>query len=633
MKEAIRFTNVTKTFGKTIANKNVSFSVEKGKIYAILGENGSGKTTLMNVVAGIYRQDTGKVYINGKEADIKSPLDAYKYQVGMIHQHFKLVDAFTAVENLAQGVKRSDTPEYRLLKNEEKELGTLRQIKKKIKKLEQMVANEKLIDRELLSRKLKAAREDYDTIKSLKKSERKVKFYNLKTTEKRMNTLCKRYGFVIDPRKHVYDMSVSEKQTLEIVKAINRGADILILDEPTAVLTPQETRHLFDALRSMKEHGHTIIIITHKLNEVKEISDKVVILRQGEYVGEIETKKATISQLTEMMVGHKVNLAIKRDKPVNPQDRLIVKNLKVVNNENHVVVDNVSFVAHSGEILGVAGISGNGQKELLEAISGLYPISSGSITLINPKKNKPLTILHKTMKEVRKLAHDGAFHYSDGKRVDLTKVSNQKIRELVKEKKIVFNDNEIVDLGTKDPLQIRESGIHLAFVPEDRLGMGLVGEMDITDNMMLRTYKHGKGLFVRREKPGQLADKVIKDLSVVTPSKNTRIRFLSGGNIQKVLVGREIAFAPKVFMTAYPVRGLDINSSYAIYNLLQKQKQNDVAVIYVGEDLDVLLDLCDRIMVLCQGKVAGIFDANKVTKDKIGLLMTNGGKGNEASKN
>ncbi|MCQ2752773.1 MAG: ATP-binding cassette domain-containing protein [Bacilli bacterium] len=690
MKEAIRFENVTKKFGKVIANQNVSFSVEKGKIYAILGENGSGKTTLMNVIAGIYRQDAGKVYINGKEADIKSPIDAYRYQVGMIHQHFKLVDAFTAAENMTEGLKREDSPEYKVLKNEEKELGTLREIKKKIKSLDTMIKKEKLVDTEILRNQSKQAHEDYATIRSLKRSEWRVRRYNLRDAKKRMDTLCKRYGFILDPSKHVYDMSVSEKQTLEIVKAINRGADILILDEPTAVLTPQETQHLFKALRSMKEHGHTIIIITHKLNEVKEISDKVVILRQGKYVGEIETKKATIDKLTELMVGKKISLDIKRTKPVNCKERLIVKNLSVQNGEGGLALDDVSFTAYSGEILGIAGISGNGQKELLEAIAGLYPISKGKVTLINPKKDQPLTIQHKTFEEVKKLSADGMLRFKDGsptkfqgllvdirnlvklkfktkdkkkkaeiakqiqaKKAEIKKIreqykidakkpnanvkelrrhalrkvygfSNHTIQKLVDEKKIIFNDNEIVNLDEKDPRQIREAGIHLSFVPEDRLGMGLVGNMDIVDNMMLRTYKHGRGVFVHREKPGQLADKVIKELEVVTPSKYTRVATLSGGNIQKVLVGREIAFSPKVFMTAYPVRGLDINSSYAIYNLLQEQKRSGVAVMYVGEDLDVLLDLCDRILVLAHGKVTGIFDATKVTKEKIGLLMTGG---------
>ncbi|MCQ2792399.1 MAG: ABC transporter ATP-binding protein [Bacilli bacterium] len=633
MKEAIRFEKVTKTFGKVIANRDVSFSVEKGKIYAILGENGSGKTTLMNVVAGIYKQDAGKVYVNGKERNINSPLDAIKYRVGMVHQHFKLVDVFTAVENVAAGLNKYDLPEHKLLKNERKEIGRRFYLWRKVRKLKRAIKKSKLTDLTELQNQLNDVQEKYHTIVNLEKSFRKARRYKLKNVEKRIQTITKRYGFILDPHKRVYDMSVSEKQTLEIIKVLNRGVDTLILDEPTAVLTPQETEHLFKAIRSMKEHGNTVIIITHKLNEVMEISDKVVILRKGEYIGEIETKKASQKILTEMMVGKKVELNIKKSKPKNPQDRLIVKNLQVKNGEGGLAVDNVSFTARSGEILGVAGISGNGQKELLEAIAGLYPISGGDVTLINPKKNQPLTILHKTMKEVRDLAKKGSFHYSDGKKVNLDDKKNKEIVELVKQKKIIFNDNEIVDLASKGPLEIREAGIHLAFVPEDRLGMGLVGDMDITDNMMLRSYKHGKGLFVHRDKPGELADKIINDLDVVTPGKSTRVCLLSGGNIQKVLVGREIAFAPKVFMTAYPVRGLDINSSYTIYNLLEQQKQSGVAVIYVGEDLDVLLELCDRVMVLCQGKVAGIFDPKKTSKEKIGLYMTNGGQAHEKASN
>ncbi|MCQ2795736.1 MAG: ATP-binding cassette domain-containing protein [Bacilli bacterium] len=691
MREAIRFENVTKVFGKVIANRDVSFTIEKGKIYSILGENGSGKTTLMNVIAGIYKQDSGTVYINGEEAFINSPLDAFKYRVGMVHQHFKLVDVFTAIENIAIGLTDKDLPEYNVLKNEEKELGTLSDIQKEIVRLKKVIKKSKLIDIELMQKQLKQVEANYDVIFNLNKSFKEAKKFKLKTIEKRVKTITSRYGFTIDLNKRVCDMSVSEKQTLEIIKVLNRGVNTLILDEPTAVLTPQETEHLFQAIRNMKSHGNTIIIITHKLNEVMEISDKVVILRKGEYIDEIPTYKANQQILTEMMVGKKIELNIKREKPINPQDRLIVKNLYLKDNTNNssftkkknlkneikkikkefgkriddlkasqqklsektlknkvdalklqeaksinelkekfetesgtYVINNVSFTAKSGEILGIAGISGNGQKELLEAIAGLYPISKGNITLINPKKNQPLTILHKTLKEVRELAKQDAFHYEDGSAVDLTNVKNREIIKLVKEKKIIFNENEIIDLASKDPLQIREAGIHLSFVPEDRLGMGLVGDMDITDNMMLRSYKHGPGLFVHREKPGALADKIIEELDVVTPGKSTKVRLLSGGNIQKVLVGREISFAPKVFMTAYPVRGLDINSSYTIYNLLQEQKKTGVAVIYVGEDLDVLLELCDRIMVLCRGKVSGIFDPKKTSKEKLGLYMTDG---------
>lgn len=500
---ALELKNITKTFGAVYANKNVSIDVKQGEILSILGENGSGKTTLMNMVAGIYFPDEGQIFVNGKEVVIKSPKDAFDNKIGMIHQHFKLVDVFTATENIVLGIE-----------------------------------NEK---------------------------------FNLKESKKRVKAITEKYGFVVDLNKKIYEMSVSEKQTVEIIKVLYRGADILILDEPTAVLTPQETRKLFDVLRKMREDGKSIIIITHKLNEVLEISDRVTILRKGELVGTVDTKDATEQSLTEMMVGQKIELNIHRDQPENVKERLVIEDLSVIKKDGTVALDNVQFTAYGGEILGIAGISGCGQKELLESIAGLQTATKKSSILYKPDDLGPQQLVGKTPKEIRNL------------------------------------------------------GIALSFVPEDRLGMGLVGNMDIVDNVMLRSYKEGKSAFLNRKAPKNKADDIISELEVVTPSANTPVRRLSGGNIQKVLVGREIALQPKVLMVAYPVRGLDINSSYTIYNLLNQQKDAGVAVIFVGEDLDVLLQLCDRIVVMCSGKVTGVLDARKTTKEEIGLLMTKTG--------
>jgi len=376
------------------------------------------------------------------------------------------------------------------------------------------------------------------------------------------------YGFDIDPNKKIYEMSVSEKQTVEIIKVLFRGADILILDEPTAVLTPQETKKLFKVLRNMRDSGKAIIIITHKLHEVLSLSDKVAVLRKGEYVGTVVTAQTNESELTEMMVGKKISLNIERSMPQEPKDRLIVKNINCVDREGVKLLDDVSFTARSGEILGIAGIAGSGQRELLEAIAGLQHLDGGSILYHNPKTD------------------------------------------------------EEENLRDKTPLEIRRLGVKLAFVPEDRLGMGLVGNMDIIDNMMLRSYKKGKSMFLHRKAPKSLADEIIERLEVVTPSAHTPVRRLSGGNVQKILVGREIASSPTVLMAAYPVRGLDINSSYTIYNLLNEQKKKGVAVIFVGEDLDVLIELCDRIMVIGSGRINGIVDGRHTSKEEIGLLMT-----------
>ncbi len=498
---AIELKGITKRFGSITANKNISMTVNKGEILSILGENGSGKTTLMNMLSGIYHPDEGQIFVDGKEASIQSPKDAFAYKIGMIHQHFKLVDILTVTENVILGLKGE---------------GKL----------------------------------------NIKKSAQKIK------------EICDMYGFNIDPMKKIYEMSVSEKQTVEIIKVIYRGAQILILDEPTAVLTPKETENLFNILRNMRDDGKSIIIITHKLNEVLSLSDKVSVLRKGEYIGTVETKDATEQSLTEMMVGKKVSLNIERNDPHDCEDRLVLTNVSVTNKEGVQLLKNVSFTARSGEILGIAGIAGSGQKELLEAIAGLQHLKSGSIIYRDPRTGKE------------------------------------------------------EDLRNKTPLQIRDLGVRLSFVPEDRLGMGLVGSMGITDNMMLRSYKGGKGVFLQRKAPKDLADKIIKELEVVTPGTETPIRKLSGGNIQKVLVGREIAAAPTVFMAAYPVRGLDINSSYLIYNLLNAQKEGGTAVIFVGEDLDVLLELCDRILVICHGQISGIVDGKKATKEGIGMMMT-----------
>jgi simple sugar transport system ATP-binding protein len=295
--------------------------------------------------------------------------------------------------------------------------------------------------------------------------------------------------------------------------------------------------------------------------------------------------------------------------------------------EGHPVLDSVSFSAYSGEILGVAGIAGSGQRELLESIAGLHHLQSGHITYYNPKKDKPITFYHKSFERVMELASSGMLRYADGR--DFTgKDENGKVLPKkticaqVDAGEIFFKENEVINLREKTPLQIRELGVRFSFVPEDRLGMGLVGDMDIIDNMMLRSYRRGKSVFVDRKAPGDLADEIIKNLQVVTPNTHTPVRRLSGGNVQKVLVGREIAAGPRVLMAAYPVRGLDINSSYTIYNLLTEQKKNGVAVIFVGEDLDVLLALCDRILVVAGGKVMGTVDARVAKKEDIGLMMT-----------
>ena len=554
-KIAVSMRGITKRFGSVVANNSVDLDVYQGEILAVLGENGCGKTTLMNMLAGIYYPDEGQIFVDGREVVIRSPKDAYALKIGMVHQHFKLVDLFTASENVVLGLKEEGR-------------------------------------------------------------------YNLKKVNEQVAEIAEKYGFHIEPQKRIYDMSVSEKQTVEIIKMLYRGADILILDEPTAVLTPQEITRLFDVLRRMKADGKSIIIITHKLHEVLSVSDRVAILRKGERVGTVETAQTSESELTEMMVGKKVSLNIERNAPVNASPRLLVRSLTTKSEDGRSAVRDVSFTVNGGEIFGIAGIAGSGQKELLEAIAGLQPVESGEIEFINPKKDRPVTFYHKSLKRVVELADKNAFHDGEGKPVSFKGMTRAEIRRRVNHGDVLFREDEVLSLRDKTPLQIRSLGIHLSFVPEDRLGMGLVGGMGITDNMMLRSYRKGHAGFVDRKKPRRQAEEIIRELEVITPGVNVPVRRLSGGNIQKVLLGREIAFTPKLLMAAYPVRGLDINSSYIIYNLLNRQKKNGVAVIFVGEDLDVLLELCDRIMVINSGAVTGIMDARTATKEEIGLLMT-----------
>lgn len=491
---AIECRGITKVFGTVVANDKIDLSVKYGEILALLGENGSGKTTLMNMLSGIYHPDEGSISISGQRVAINSPHDAIDLGIGMIHQHFKLVEVFSAMDNIIAG-----TPG-------------------KLKKSSVM-------------------RND-------------------------ISEISQKLGLDVDPDKKIYDMSVSEKQTVEILKVLYRGAKILILDEPTAVLTPQETEKLFDMLRRMRNDGCAIIIITHKLNEVLSISDRVTVLRKGQSVATVNTAETDDKKLTELMVGKPVSLSISRPEPVDPEPLINVYHLSVDKPDGTVGLDDVTFDICKGEILGVAGVAGSGQKELCETIAGLIDIKAGAV---------------------------------------------------------LYNKENIIGKSTKEIIDL---GISMSFVPEDRLGMGLVASMGMTGNMLLKSYADSKGPFVDRAPAKELSERLIKQLDIKTPSTEIPVRMLSGGNVQKVLLGREIESNPNLLITAYPVRGLDINSAYTIYDLLNEQKKKGVAVLFIGEDLDVLLELADKIMVLCHGRITGIVDAKAVTKEQLGLMMT-----------
>ena len=490
---AIELKGITKSFGKVIANEDVNLKIKYGEILALLGENGSGKTTLMNILSGIYYADEGTIFIDGKEVSITNPHEAINQGIGMIHQHFKLVEVFSSMDNIVLGTKRG------YVKNS-------------------------VLKEEILR-------------------------------------MSNKFGLEIEPDKKVYNMSVSEKQTVEIMKVLYRGAKILILDEPTSVLTPQEIEKLFIILRKMKEQGNAIIIITHKLHEVLAISDRVAILRKGKVVNTVNTRETNEKQLTELMVGRPISLEINRPETKIRKTVLKVVDLSVVNEDGTIGLNNINFKLKSREILGVAGVAGSGQRELCETIAGLMDAKTGAV---------------------------------------------------------LYNKENIIG---KTPDEIINLGISMSFVPEDRLGMGLVGSMDMIDNMLLKSYKKNKGFIIDKKPSKQLAEELVDKLSITTPGVETPVRMLSGGNVQKVLLGREIESEPNVLITAYPVRGLDINSSYIIYDLLNEQKKKNVAILFIGEDLDVLLELSDRIMVLCHGELMGIVDAKNTTKEEIGLMM------------
>lgn len=490
----VKMEDICKTFGTVKANDHINFEVNKGEIHALLGENGAGKSTLMNMLSGIYRPDSGSIYIHGTEVKINSPKDSIQKGIGMIHQHYKLVEVQTARENIIMG-----------------QSGHL--------------------------------------------------FMNDKKLSEQISKIADQFGLVVDPNKKVYDMSIGEKQAVEILKVLYQGADILIMDEPTAVLTPQETKKLFKIIKNMAKEGCAIIIITHKLHEVMEISDRVTVLRKGTTVGTLNTKDTSPKELTDLMVGKAVDLSIERPIVQKGDTVLKIKNLNAIDIDKVQVLKDVTFDLHAGEILGVAGVAGSGQKELCESIAGLYPVDSGEI---------------------------------------------------------LYEEDNLVG---KSPRDIIKKGISMSFIPEDRLGMGLVASMDMVDNFLLKEHHNQKGLFVKRKPVMKMCQEMIERLEIKTPGIHHPVKQLSGGNIQKVLIGREIETNPHVLITAYAVRGLDIGASHTIYDLINEQKQKGVAILFIGEDLDVLLELCDRIMVLCDGEVTGIVNASEVSKEQLGLMM------------
>lgn len=489
--------NIKKSFGHVIANQDVSFELRAGEIHALLGENGAGKSTLMNMLSGIYQPDSGSIFIHEKPVAIHSPKEAIKLGIGMIHQHYKLVEKFTALENIIMGQESAF-------------------------------------------------------------------FLHKKDLMQKVEKIASSYHIPVDLKKEIYKLSIGEKQSVDILKVLYQGAKILIMDEPTAVLTPQEIKALFKVMRNMAAEGCGIVIITHKLNEVMEISDRVTVLQKGSTIRTLKTAETSQKELTDLMVGKATDLQIERPATQVGKVILQVKNVDAMSKDKTQVLKNISFDLHEGEILGVAGVAGSGQKELCEALAGLYPVSGGQI---------------------------------------------------------LFHGESLIG---KSPAEIINAGMTMSFVPEDRLGMGLVGSMNIVDNYLLKAHHRQKGLFLKRKPLEAICHQMIKSLDIQIPNIHYPISKLSGGNIQKVLIGREIETRPQVLITAYAVRGLDVGSSHMIYDLINDQKRKGVGVLFIGEDLDVIMELCDRIMVLYDGQVQGIVDGHGAVKEEIGLMMGGG---------
>jgi general nucleoside transport system ATP-binding protein len=498
MTPILELRGITKRFPGVLANDHISLTLEKGEIHALLGENGAGKTTLMNILYGLYTQDEGEIFVKGKKIDVHSPSDAIHAGVGMVHQHFMLIPVFTVTENVMLG------DEYI------KPGGVLNQQKaaKKIRKIS-------------------------DT-----------------------------YKMDVDPDAYVRDLPVGTQQRVEIIKLLFREADILIMDEPTAVLTPQEVDELFKIMQTLIKQGKSIIFITHKLREVIECSDRITVIRGGKVIGTTTPKQASMNQLAAMMVGREVDLKVHKKKAIPGNAVLKVNNLKVFSTAGQMAVNDISFEVHSGEILGVAGVQGNGQTELVKALTGLMPVAGGEISI-------------------------------DGQ--DVTNSSPRKITEI----------------GT-------------AHIPEDRQKDGLVLASPITENLILSTYykkPFAKGMTLQNQNIFNNSIELVKKFDIRTPSSNTAVSSLSGGNQQKVIVAREFSRPIKLLIASQPTRGLDVGSIEYIHNRVIEKRDDGCAVLLVSTELDEIMQLSDRIAVMFRGKILDILNANEVSKELLGLLM------------
>jgi len=488
---------IVKRFPGVLANDHVDFDVRAGEVHALLGENGAGKSTLMKVLYGMYEPDEGVIWLNGKPVSINSPTDAIDLGIGMIHQHFMLVESLTVAENVALGLPSSRGP-----------------------------------------------------------------LTDLDRVSKRILELAEIYGLQVDPDAYIWQLAVGQKQRVEIIKALYRGAALLILDEPTAVLTPQEVDEFFVTIRQMIQDGHAVIFISHKLHEVIDISNRVTVLRDGQRIDSCDTAGCTKADLARMMVGREVSMKPDRADAERGEVRLTLEDLHAQSDRETPALRGVDLVVYSGEILGLAGVSGNGQRELAEVITGLRPLTRGQVFL-------------------------------EGK-----------------------------DVAGQSPGALTEQ--MLAYIPEERMKDGMIQEFSVAENMILRDHHKepfSRSGFLILRVIANFADKLIKRFQVKTPSRETPAKSLSGGNIQKVVLARELSRGPRVLVAAQPTRGLDIGATEYVHALLLKQRREGTAILLISEDLDEILVLSDRIAVIYEGQIMGVVDSDEATPEQLGLLM------------
>jgi len=495
--DILEMRGISKRFPGVLANDNVNFEVHSGEVHALLGENGAGKSTLMKILYGLYEPSDGEIFLNGKKIKIESPTDAINNGIGMIHQHFMLVETLTVAENVALGLPSS---------------------------------------RGFLT--------------------------DLNKVSKRILELAEIYGLRIDPDAYIWQLSVGQQQRVEIIKALYRGAALLILDEPTAVLTPQEVDEFFIIMRQMVADGHALIFISHKLHEIMDICDRVTVLRDGAKVGTKTIADITKSELANWMVGREVSMTRELEDIERGPSRLTLENLACDSDRGTPALRDVSLKVHSGEILGLAGISGNGQRELAEAITGLREVTKGKVLLEDE---------------------------------DITHIRPGKITERM-----------------------------LSYIPEERMRDGMIKNFTIAENMVLREHHISpfaeKG-FLMLKNIARHSDNLIDKFRVKTPSRETKAGSLSGGNIQKVVLAREISRKPRVLVAAQPTRGLDVGATEYVHAQLLEQRRDGTAILMISEDLDEIMAISDRIAVICEGEIMGIVPRNEATPEKLGLMM------------